>query len=143
MGRTSTAVREHIDAENRHDMAAMLATLADEDPVRDEVAGCVYRGGAQVSGRYADLWQAFPDFNVTPVELLEGDGVCTMLADYTGTHAGVYLGFAPTGRRFELRIAVVFRFLEGEIASETIYADLAGQLRQLGLLDLDRLRAAA
>jgi hypothetical protein len=41
-----------------------------------------------------------------------------------------------------LRIAVVFRFLEGKIASETIYADLGGHLAQLGLLDLDRLRSA-
>lgn len=143
MGEKSAAVREHIEAENRHDMEAMLATLAGEDPVRDEVAGRVYRGTEDVAWRYAQLWQAFPDFNVTPVELLESDGACTMLADYTGTHKGDYLGFAPTGRRFALRIAVVFRFLDGEIASETIYADLAGQLRQLGLLDLERLRRPA
>lgn len=136
MGARSAAVREHIEAENRHDMPAMLATLAGEDPVRDEVAGSLYRGTDEVAARYAQLWSAFPDFTVTPMEILESEQACTMLADYTGTHRGGYLGFAPTGRRFVVRIAVVFRFLDRQIASETVYVDLAGQLRQLGLLDV-------
>lgn len=127
-------VREHIETENRHDMAAMLATLADDDPVRDEVAGRCYRGTDAVAGRYAELWRAFPDFTVTPTNLLESETAVTMQADYTGTHDGDYLGRAPTGTSFKCRIAVVFRFDGERIESETIYLDLAGQLRQLGLL---------
>jgi steroid delta-isomerase-like uncharacterized protein len=126
-------VREHIETENRHDMAAMLATLAEDDPVRDEVAGKAYRGQSDVAGRYAELWCAFPDFAVTPTELHDSGSVVVMQADYTGTHSGPYRGHPGTGRRFNCRIVVVFRFNDGRITSETIYMDLAGQLRQLGL----------
>jgi steroid delta-isomerase-like uncharacterized protein len=114
-------------------MEAMLATLADDDPVRDEVAGRLYRGRDAVAGRYAELWEAFPDFTVTPTQLHEAPSTVTMEADYTGTHRGPFLGHAPTGRSFNCRIAVVFRFAGEKIESETIYLDLAGQLRQLGL----------
>ncbi len=126
-------VREHIETENRHDMDAMLATLADDDPVRDEVAGQCYRGTEQVAGRYAQLWEAFPDFCVTPTELHDSGDVVAMQADYTGTHQGEYLGYAPTGKSFSCRILVLFRFAGENIESETIYLDLAGQLRQLDL----------
>jgi steroid delta-isomerase-like uncharacterized protein len=128
-------VREHIETENRHDMDAMLATLADDDPVRDEVAGKCYRGTEEVAGRYAQLWKAFPDFRVTPTDLHDSGDAVTMQADYTGTHEGEYLGHPPTGKSFNCRIAVVFRFNGEHIDSETIYLDLAGQLRQLGLLN--------
>jgi steroid delta-isomerase-like uncharacterized protein len=126
-------VREHIETENRHDMAAMLATLADDDPIRDEVAGKLYRGEKDVAGRYAELWRAFPDFTVTPIELHESGDVVVMQADYSGTHRGPYRGHSGTGRSFNCRIAVVFRFLGHRVSSETIYMDLASQLRQLGL----------
>jgi steroid delta-isomerase-like uncharacterized protein len=126
-------VREHIETENRHDMAAMLATLADDDPIRDEVAGKLYRGEKDVAGRYAELWRAFPDFAVTPIELHESSDAVIMQANYSGTHRGPYRGQSGTGRTFNCRIAVLFRFSGRRISSETIYMDLAGQLRQLGL----------
>lgn len=128
-------VRTHIEVENRHDMEAMLATLVDEDPVRDEVAGKTYRGRKDVAKRYGDLWKAFPDFTVVPTGLYEHGETVVMEADYTGTHKGVFNGFAPTGKSFKLRIVVVFRFTDGKIGAESIYLDYAGQLRQLGLLD--------
>ena len=85
-------VREHIVTENRHDTAAMLATLADEDPVRDEVSGKKYRGQSDVAARYEELWRAFPDFTVTPTALHDSGSVVVMQADYVGTHKGPYRG---------------------------------------------------
>jgi steroid delta-isomerase-like uncharacterized protein len=134
MSELLSIVREHIETENRHDMAAMLATLADDDPVRDEVAGTIYRGQSNVAARYEELWRVFPDFTVTPTELHESGSAVVMQADYTGTHRGTYRGHPGTGRRFNCRIAVIFRFSGRRITSETIYMDLAGQLRQLGLI---------
>ena len=127
-------VRHHAAVENQHDMAAMLATLADDDPVRDEVAGKVYRGVEDVAKRYAELWEAFPDFTVAPTRLTEDADTVVMEADYSGTQKGVFNGRPPTGKSFEVRIVVVFRFRDGKIASETIFLDSASQQRQLGLL---------
>lgn len=127
-------IRTHLDVENKHDMAAMLATLVSEEPKRDEVANRVYVGREQVSGRYAALWEAFPDFNVAPQRFTqEREDVVVMEAIYTGTHRGSYLGHAGTGKSFRLRLVNVLEFAENRIANEIIYIDLATQLRQLGL----------
>jgi steroid delta-isomerase-like uncharacterized protein len=129
-------VKTHIEVENRHDMQAMLATLVDDDPVREEVAGKTYRGRDAVAERYRALWEAFPDFTITPQLFVEDDKTVAMEAIYTGTHRGVFSGYAPGGKSFRLKIVVMFKFKGYQIASESIYLDYAGQLRQLGLVDL-------
>lgn len=129
-------VRTHFAVENEHDMGAMLATLRDEDPVREEIAGKTYRGQKDVAQRYRDLWDAFPDFKVTPVAFTENDKTVVAQAIYTGTHKGTFNGFTPTGKSFKLPIVVVFNFdspTSQKITSESIYLDYASQLRQLGL----------
>ena len=129
-------VKTHIEVENQHDMEAMLATLVDDDPVREEVAGKTYRGRDAVAGRYRALWEAFPDFTVTPQLFVEDEKTVAMEAIYTGTHRGVFNEYAPRGKSFRLKIVVMFKFKGYQIASESIYLDYAGQLRQLGLTDL-------
>jgi hypothetical protein len=68
------AVLEHLAVENQHDMEAMLATLDSENPIRDEVAGKNYQGKDEVAGRYAELWIAFPNFNVRIVNVIDFTG---------------------------------------------------------------------
>jgi steroid delta-isomerase-like uncharacterized protein len=129
-------VRKHFAVENQHDMQAMLDTLRDEDPIREEIAGKTYRGQADVERRYRELWDAFPDFHVEPYAFTENEKTVAAEAIYTGTHKGVFNGFAPTGRSFKLKIVVVFHFESAnspKITSESIYLDAASQLRQLGL----------
>jgi steroid delta-isomerase-like uncharacterized protein len=129
-------VKTHIEVENQHDMEAMLATLVDEDPVREEIAGKTYRGRDAVAGRYRALWDAFPDFTVTPELFVEDEKSGAMEAMYTGTHRGVFNGYQPTGKSFRLKIVVMFKFDGAQIASESIYLDYASQLRQLGIANL-------
>lgn len=126
-------IEQHIEVENKHLMDEMLATLADENPVRDEAAGKVYEGREAVAGRYAELWQAFPDFNVNPTRFTEEDGIVVMEAIYSGTHKGVYLGMPGSGKKFSIRLINVFEFEGQRILRENIYIDLASQLRQLGV----------
>lgn len=136
MGKKTDVVLLHIAVENEHDMDAMLATLDDDSPVRDEVAGKCYRGRERVTGRYAELWKAFPDFRVVPLRLIEEGDSVVMLADYYGTHHGPYGDFPPTGGSFKVRIVNVIDFKGDKISRETIFMDSASQLRQLGLLPL-------
>ena len=104
--------------------------------MREEVAGRTYRGREAVAGRYRALWEAFPDFTVTPQLFVENEKTVAMEAIYTGTHRGVFNGYAPRGKSFRLKIVVMFKFEGSQIASESIYLDYAGQLRQLELVDL-------
>jgi steroid delta-isomerase-like uncharacterized protein len=128
-------VKTHFSVENEHDMEAMLATLRDEEPVREEIAGKTYRGQSAVAARYRELWDAFPDFTVSPYAFTENETTVAAQAIYTGTHKGAFNGFQPTGRSFRLQIVVVFNFEAPDspkISSESIYLDYASQLRQLG-----------
>ena len=129
-------VRTHFAVENEHDMEAMLATLRDEDPIREEIAGNTYRGQRDVAARYRELWDAFPDFNVSPQAFTENEKTVVAQAIFSGTHKGLYNGFPPTGRSFKVKIVVVFNFEASDsekITSESIYMDSASLLRQLGL----------
>jgi steroid delta-isomerase-like uncharacterized protein len=127
------AVLEHLAVENQHDMEAMLATLDSDNPIRDEVAGRYYQGKDEVAGRYAELWIAFPDFNVFPRRFIEHGDSVVMIADYSGTHRGVYRDTQGTGKPFNVRIVNVIDFAGDKILRETIYMDLNSQLKQLGL----------
>jgi steroid delta-isomerase-like uncharacterized protein len=132
-------VRTHFEVENIHDVAAMLETLRGEDPIREEIAGKTYVGQKDVADRYLALWQAFPDFNVTPTGFTENEKTVVAEAIYSGTHKGVFNGFQPKGLSFKLPIVVVFRFdspSSSKITSESIYLDYASHLRQLGLMKI-------
>ena len=44
-------------------------------------------------------------------------------------------GIAPTGRRVEIPLVAIVRFVDGKVAHEHIYWDQASVLVQVGLLD--------
>ena len=44
-------------------------------------------------------------------------------------------GIAPTGRRVEVPLVAIVRFVDGKVAHEHIYWDQASVLVQVGLLD--------
>ena len=139
MGALIDCVLQHLAVENQHDMDAMLATLDGENSIRDEKAGKCYVGNKNVADRYAALWRAFPDFNVFPRRLIEGPSVVVMLADYSGTHRGPYatLNFgdlAPTGKKFNVPLVNIIDFNGDKISRETIFIDVATQIKQLDLL---------
>jgi ketosteroid isomerase-like protein len=77
---------------------------------------------------------SFPDVHMEIVELIaEGD---TVVGRFTcsATHLGPWLGYAPTGRRFEQVDEVsIFRFRDGKIVQVWSLEDTLGRLRQLGL----------
>jgi steroid delta-isomerase-like uncharacterized protein len=132
-------VLQHLAVENQHNMDAMLATLDGENSVRDEVAGKCYEGNKAVASRYAELWKAFPDFNVFPRRLIEGPDCVVMLADYSGTHLGPYSTlnfgvFKPSEKKFNIKLVNIIDFHGDKITRETIFTDVATQLKQLGLL---------
>lgn len=127
-------VKEHVDVENQHDIEATMATLED-DCFRDEVDTLdPYIGKRAVADRYLEIWRIFPDFKVTPVNLVATDDYVFMEAEVTGSHKGVYNGIPGTGRSFKIRNIVVFPFKGPRIEGERIYWDSASRLKQLGLL---------
>ncbi|MBP2703218.1 ester cyclase [Microbispora sp. RL4-1S] len=83
---------------------------------------------------WARLFQTFPDLHVEVEDMIaEGDRlVCRNTV--TGTHRGDFMGLPPTGRSVAYNEIFIFRFADGRIAETWGVVDVAGLMRQLGVL---------
>ncbi len=99
-------------------------------------AECVgVRRGAEEAKRHVGEWvKGFPDLRFTVEQLVaEGDrvvSVCVM----RGTHEGVWMGVAPTGREVSIRLTVVQRVEGGKIVEDWVQVEALGLFQQLGLV---------
>lgn len=81
------------------------------------------------------LRTAFPDFTVTPHDVVaDGDTVAVRMTQ-TGTHEGEFVGYEPTGRSFEIPAIAFARMADGRIAERWVRPDMLGLLSQLGVVD--------
>ena len=130
--RREAVVREHMEAENRLDWDATLATF--RHPRYELVAtGQVFDGEEQVRGYYLASRAAFPDQRNEIHALHHADDGVIVEFDLLGTHEGEFLGVPPTGREFRVRMAAFFLFEDEHIVVERIYFDAGSILRQLGI----------
>lgn len=115
---------------NAWDDVAVTATLAE---------GFTFRGslGQQTTGR--EGWRAYrddvrrgaPDFRNDITELVvDGDRAAARLR-YTGTHEGLLLGVAASGRTFAYDGAAFFRAQDGLLVQAWVIGDLDDLRRQL------------
>ncbi len=98
-----------------------------------EVASGQIREAAE--GWIGPFRESFPDFKMEVVDVIaEGDKVVGHFR-CSGTHEGVWRGFAPTGRRFEnVDEVYIFRVEGDRLASATaVVEDSLTRLRQLGM----------
>lgn len=51
----------------------------------------------------------------------------------TGTHAGEFMGHAPTGRQFTIDGISIYRIADGRLVEEHTIWDALGLMKQLGL----------
>lgn len=87
-----------------------------------------------------------PDTTLTPVSRTVGEDqvVDEMIFSFTHTSEVDWMvpGIAPTGRRVEIPLVAIVRFVDGKVAHEHIYWDQASVLVQLGLLSSEGLPVA-
>jgi carboxymethylenebutenolidase len=80
-----------------------------------------------------------PDTALLPVSRTIGADqiVDELIFTFTHTSAVDWMlpGIAPTGRRVEIPLVAIVRFVDGKVAHEHIYWDQASVLVQVGLLD--------
>jgi steroid delta-isomerase-like uncharacterized protein len=88
-------------------------------------------GYRQLVAMYRD---AFPDLNITMVEMIaEGDRV---VARWTaqGTNTGEMMGMPPTGKAFQAPGMNMFRINGGKVAEVWTSFDDLGMMQQLGIV---------
>jgi steroid delta-isomerase-like uncharacterized protein len=129
--RREAVVRRHVDAENRGDLDATIASF--HRPRYHVVPmGVVSDGETAVRELVGGLVGGFPDFHFEPLATHHADDAVIVEARMTGTHRGEWAGLKPHGGRMDLRIACVFDFEDDRLVNETVYFDFATLARQLG-----------
>ena len=80
------------------------------------------------------IFDAFLDLTMSVDDLLiDGDQVITILS-IEGTHMRDFLGLEPTGKRFQMSAAFVYRLKDRQIVHERRIYDFTGLLLQIGVL---------
>lgn len=121
-------LKRHLAAENRHDLAATLATLHAQCVFEDKMTGMVYDGHEGVQRYYETWWQALDLTVVSEQRHMIDDGNIVSEARYQGVHRGSLFGGRPTGGPVDFPIATFLTFRDGLLAGERFYYDL-GRLR--------------
>lgn len=89
---------------------------------------------AALAQAIAGLRRAMPDLHLTIEEMVaSGDRLWVRMTS-RGTHRGPFMGFPPTGKRFEITVIDVCRFEDGTIVEHWGVPDRFALLDQLGLL---------
>jgi steroid delta-isomerase-like uncharacterized protein len=127
-------VLAHLEAENRQDIPATLATFK-PGAARTELPGEVAVGHDAVAATYLELFTALPDmhFDIKDDSLCHhGDRVICETRVH-GTHQGPFRGIPPTGRRIDLPIVAIFQFDGPDLICDRAYFDRITMFMQLGL----------
>jgi len=116
---------------NKHDnavIAELYPNCVYHSPATGDLKGDAYKQFV------ASLFVAFPNGRWTiEDQLAEGDKVMTRWT-FTGTHKGMFMGFAPTGRNVAITGVCIDRIVNGKIVEEWEEWDSLGMMRQLGLV---------
>jgi len=123
-------VREHMEAENRHDFDAVIATF--EHPRYELIAtDRVHDGEQAVRDYFRETRTAFPDQRNELIALRHADDAVLVEFWLLGTHEGPLMGIEPTGRSFRVRMTALFLFDGKGLVCERVYFDAGSILRQV------------
>jgi len=121
------------EAWDRRDSARLASGHRADGTVTSPMFGTVH-GRPAIEASYRNLFAIFADWEFIGDELvIDGDRVVEGFAA-RATHSQEFLGIAGTGRRFQIRGVLLFRFADGLIAHEERVYDFSGMLIQLGVL---------
>ena len=126
------------------DADAALATMTENPYIFATPTLSGAEGVVGVREFYRRLMEQLPqDFKLTPITRTIGnDRIATeYILTFTHDVAIDWLlpGLAPTGRRVETPMVIIFTFKDDKLESERLYWDQASMLMQLGLLKPDGL----
>ncbi len=132
--RRETTVREHIDAENRHNPEETVATFSSAKASYD-IPAFGEAGQRPNHASVRELWveflAVFPDLHIEPGPIRHGDDHVFVEVQLTGTQHADWAGIPATGRSVNTRVACLYEFEQEQLVCERVYFDFADVARQL------------
>lgn len=116
--------KAHSIAEDRRDIAGLIATLTPDCVYEVFPDGGRWEGHAGATRFYLELLGAFPDIHFDLQTIVIGpQGVCEE-ARVTGTHKAKWLAREPTGQKVEFRVVIFFPWdsAKRKFAGERVFA---------------------
>ena len=114
------------------DAATLAADYSDDVLIESPSTGKHRKREAEKSLRA--IFAAFLDLTMTVDDLvIDGDKVVTVHT-VEGTHMQELLGIAPTGKRFQMSVAIIHHLKDRKIVREQRIYDFTGMLVQIGVL---------
>src|SRR5262245_51180572 len=114
------------------DAKALAADYAHDARIESPITGV--HSGREAEQAFRTVFDAFLDLTMSfDALVIDGDVVVTIMTG-EGTHMQELLGFAPTGKRFQMSAAHVHRLKDRKIVREHRIYDYTGLLVQIGVL---------
>jgi steroid delta-isomerase-like uncharacterized protein len=128
--RRNSVVIQHVEAENRHDVDASIATFSTP---RYHVypMGIIHDGEQAVRELLSGMFKGFPDFTVVNIKTHHSDDAIILEVRMKGTHLGDWAGLKPTGRLMDIPVACIYEFDSDRLVCEKVYFDMTTLMNQL------------
>jgi steroid delta-isomerase-like uncharacterized protein len=126
-------VRNWIEAWNTKNLDAAV-DLLDPEYVRHDANLPDVIGPRAQREFLVGVFNAFPDLDLTPEQLIAEDDLVTVRHVVRGTHRAEFLGVPATGRPVVFQAMDVFRLTDNKIAEQWVVIDALGLLQQLGAI---------
>ncbi|MFN3982408.1 MAG: ester cyclase [Caldilinea sp.] len=134
MSETQAVVQQVLAAWNSHDPVRVAAHYTEDCRVIDVAIAQAPVGRAGVQRMFEAYYQAFPDLEITPdVIITEGNRVAVFWTAHA-THQGTILNIPPSGKTVTTRGVNYLALQDGKVCETLTIWDVAGMLRNLGLL---------
>jgi len=116
--------KAHSIAEDRHDIAGLIATLTPDCVYEVFPDGGRWEGHAGATRFYLELLGAFPDIHFDLQTIVIGPQGVYEEARVTGTHKAKWLDRQPTGEKVEFRVVIFFPWdpEKRKFAGERVFA---------------------
>jgi predicted ester cyclase len=124
------------EIQNRHDLGQMDAFFAPNfiNHLEDSDTASELTAVERAKIVFREMFAAFPDLHVTiQDQLAEGEKVVTHKL-FQGTHQGVFMGVAPTGKQIAFTVIDILRLDQGKVVEHWAIQDRLALMQQLGML---------
>ncbi len=130
----SELIAKVLDAWQRRDVTALANFHVEDGEVESPLAGGLARGREAIERVYQAFFRSFPDLKMqTDEPLIDGHRV-VLIARFSGTDHGGFMGMHPTGRSVDFPCILLFDLKDGLIARERRIYDFTGLAVQVGAI---------